>query len=275
LNNFITRTLTGAGIVSIIIAGIVIHPYVFFAVFLGITIAGLWEFYRLSLKENAKPQKILGTFVGAMLFAACFFHAFFAMPFKWMLLLIPFSALIFISELFRKNERPFTNLAFTFLGVIYLGVPFALFNYLVFDATKANQFNFEILLGFFILQWISDTGAYLVGSQIGRRKLFERISPKKSWEGSIGGAVLCLAAAWALSLYFSSLGQIHWIVVSILIVIFGTLGDLVESLFKRSIQVKDSGSILPGHGGILDRFDAVLISAPVVYAYIELFAKNS
>ena len=134
----------------------------------------------------------------------------------------------------------------------------------------AEGITYGVLFGYFGILWISDTGAYLVGSAIGKHRLFERISPKKSWEGSIGGAIFALGGAALCWYLFGDILLWQWFVLGLIIVIIGTLGDLVESLFKRSLGVKDSGSILPGHGGMLDRFDAVFISAPFVFAYLMI-----
>ena len=135
-----------------------------------------------------------------------------------------------------------------------------------------NEYSFQIILGFFIMLWTNDTGAYLAGRFFGKHKLFERISPKKTWEGSFGGGLLTLAAAYILSLFFTNLDLTNWIVISILVAIFGGLGDLVESMLKRSLNIKDSGNILPGHGGILDRFDGLLISITFIYSYLYLIS---
>jgi phosphatidate cytidylyltransferase len=138
-------------------------------------------------------------------------------------------------------------------------------------AHNCTNFYPGIVVGFFILLWANDTGAYLTGITMGRHRLMERISPKKSWEGFIGGMVIAAAAAWLLSDWFGVLDKKGWIIVSVIITIAGTYGDLVESMLKRSIGVKDSGNVLPGHGGFLDRFDSVIISFPMVYLYILLF----
>ena len=133
--------------------------------------------------------------------------------------------------------------------------------------------HYGIALGYLLLLWLNDTGAYFVGSLVGKHKLFERISPGKTWEGSAGGALFALATAWGLSMLFIQLTTMHWLILAIIVVISGTIGDLVESMLKRSLGIKDSGNILPGHGGMLDRFDAVLISAPFVFVYLALFCR--
>ena len=173
------------------------------------------------------------------------------------------------SPLYKKSEHPFTNIAYTMLGVFYVSIPFSLF---CASGFVNGTYSYHIPLGFLLIIWSSDSGAYVIGSLIGRTKLFERISPKKTWEGTIGGGLLSLTLAYVLSNYFIELSRFDWMMISIIIVITGNLGDLAESMFKRSINVKDSGTILPGHGGILDRFDAVFISAPFVFTYIMLRA---
>jgi phosphatidate cytidylyltransferase len=178
--------------------------------------------------------------------------------------------LIAVIELYRKKERPFGNIAFAIFGVVYISLPFAFLNYLaVYNPLGIHlAYNPWLVMGFFILIWTNDTGAYLAGRAFGKNKLFERISPKKTWEGAIGGLLLTLVAAFLLNKYSSLLNITHWMIIATIIVVFGNLGDLTESLFKRSVNIKDSGSILPGHGGLLDRFDAVLIAAPMVFTYL-------
>jgi phosphatidate cytidylyltransferase len=140
-------------------------------------------------------------------------------------------------------------------------------------ATLSGPYHYGVVLGFLVILWLNDTGAYFVGSLIGKHKLFERISPGKTWEGSAGGAFFAVLTAWGISFIFKQLDGMQWMILAILIVISGTLGDLVESMLKRSLGIKDSGTILPGHGGLLDRFDAVLLSAPFVFVYLVLISR--
>ena len=184
-----------------------------------------------------------------------------------MLLLVPVTAAIFIWELYRKSVAPFANIGYTFLGVIFVVIPFSFFHALGYTRLLGD-YSFHIPLGFFIMLWANDTGAYLSGYFFGRTKLFERHSPKKTWEGFIGGVLVACLAGYILSIFYTDLAWYHWVTIGALIGCFGTLGDLVESMFKRSINVKDSGNILPGHGGLLDRFDGLLIAAPIVYTYL-------
>jgi phosphatidate cytidylyltransferase len=178
-------------------------------------------------------------------------------------------------KLYKRFERkPFTNIAYTFLGLFYVAAPFALLNIAAFEN---GNYNYQIMFGCLFILWASDTGAYFAGTYLGKRKLFERISPKKSWEGFFGGALLALAFAIGLPFFFESIDQpsflslTNWIIVGLIIIVGGTFGDLIESLLKRSIEIKDSGDALPGHGGFLDRFDGLLISAPFIVAYLEIF----
>jgi phosphatidate cytidylyltransferase len=165
------------------------------------------------------------------------------------------------------------------LSQMYIALPFSLINVLAFNATNEGfvAFNTLLPLSIFIFLWVNDSGAYCVGSLIGRHKLFPRISPGKSWEGSVGGAVFVLAAAYAISYFLDQqqmLSMPAWLGLGLVVVIFGTWGDLVESLFKRTLGIKDSGNILPGHGGMLDRFDSSLLAIPaaVIYLYtLSLF----
>jgi phosphatidate cytidylyltransferase len=230
-----------------------------------------------------------------MFFVLNFLYAVEFLNQKFFFVFIPLIILVFINELYTKHNRPFTNIAYTFLGLIYIAVPISLFNYFVFspngelftmnnpEATlDAVNFIFQppesiiyspqILLGFFILFWAYDTGAYIVGIPFGKHRLFKRISPKKSWEGFFGGTVIALLTAYILSLFFKHIRLVDWGVIAFIIISIGTFGDLTESLFKRSIGVKDSGKIFPGHGGILDRFDGILLSSPIVFTYLKLIS---
>ncbi len=267
MNNFFTRALTGAAFVTILIGSILFGANTFIALFLIITIIGVWEFYTLAEKGQNHPQKITGTLLSITLFLSNASVCIGYFDERILIINIPILFSIFIIELYLKDTNPFRNIAFTILGVIYVALPFSLLNYIVFEGTF---FDSEILLGFFLILWANDTGAYLAGLTMGKRKLFERISPKKTWEGSIGGAVFSFIVAFVVSKYLSDLRLIDWMVIAFILVVIGTLGDLVESLYKRSKNVKDSGNILPGHGGILDRFDSLLLSTPFVFSYLML-----
>lgn len=273
-SNLTQRLITGILGSAAIIAGVCIGQWTYFVIFFIICLFTLLEFYKLVGLDGLAPQKAYGTLCGILIFCLSFFiegripiDGTVITP-KYYILIFPFISCIYMIKLYKKFERkPFTNIAFTFLGIFYVAVPFALLNVAAYDE---GAYNYEIILGSLLILWASDTGAYFAGTRFGKRKLFERISPKKSWEGFVGGAVLALIFVAGLSYYLDSLTGWQWITVGIIIIIGGTFGDLIESLLKRSIEIKDSGDSLPGHGGFLDRFDGLLISAPFIAAYLEI-----
>jgi len=188
--------------------------------------------------------------------------------------------LFFISfsiELFRNKEKPFENISVTLFGVIYTVLPFAFFHYIACPISNAAMVfasqNYEpfLVFGLFLLIWSNDTFAYLVGSFVGKNKMFERISPGKTWEGTIGGAVLTIVFASFFNNWFGSFSFYQWMVIGGIVAIMGTIGDLIESMLKRSVGVKDSGNVMPGHGGILDRFDSLIYVLPFVFLFILFF----
>ena len=276
-NNLTQRLITGLLGAAAIIAGISYSEWIYFGIFFIICLFSLLEFYKLSGLDGMIPLKTLGTIIGITVYCLSFFIEQQTISNKYYFAIFPLVAVVYLIKLYKKGEaKPFTNIAFTFLGVFYVALPFALLNHAVFidtihDGTIVSHYNFEIILGCLLILWASDTGAYFAGTFFGKHKLFERISPKKSWEGFWGGAALAMVFTYLLTLYFHSLSILDWLIVGIIIIIGGTFGDLVESLLKRSIEIKDSGDSLPGHGGFLDRFDGLLISAPFIVAYLEIF----
>ncbi|MGI4751950.1 MAG: phosphatidate cytidylyltransferase [Janthinobacterium lividum] len=265
-----TRAITGFFFVAVMLAAFFFGPYVFLGFFSLLGLLCLFEFYGLIKTTGILPQQINGLILGLIIcFAAASFwlNASFSRYFS--ALLIPFSVLIFFAELYRKTDKPFPQIAFTFLGFLYTLMPFVFFMAMAF---LQKNFDYHLPLGFILLLWTNDTCAYLTGKQFGKNKLFERHSPKKTWEGLIGGIIATILISWLISHYFHEISTPHWIIVALIISIFGTMSDLVESMLKRSINVKDSGSILPGHGGLLDRFDGLLLAAPLVFIYLYLFS---
>jgi phosphatidate cytidylyltransferase len=268
-NNLTQRIITGLAGSAAIIAGVYFSEWIYFAIFFIICISSLLEFYKLAGLDGLVPQKTFGTLCGIFVYCLSFFIEQQQWPSKYYILIFPLVSFVYMIKLYKKFERkPFTNIAFTFLGIFYVAVPFSLLNIAVFEG---GVYNYQIIFGCLFILWASDTGAYFAGTFLGRRKLFERISPKKSWEGFIGGALLALIFSYGLAQYFHTLTLTQWMIVGVIIIIGGTFGDLVESLLKRSIEIKDSGASLPGHGGFLDRFDGLLISAPFIVTYLEIF----
>lgn len=231
------------------------------------------EFYKLVYPKMPLATKLIAFLSAFATFSLFIIRAYEPInPECFLVLVFPIVAL-FISELYVKSTKPFENIAITLLGIVYLTIPFSLTSVLVFDA---GNYDFRLLLSLFIFIWANDVGAYCFGSTLGRlgkHKLFERISPKKSWEGFFGGVLMALLAAFILSSMWAErtgILEYHWYIIAVIIAVVGTFGDLAESMLKRSVGVKDSGNLMPGHGGILDRFDGVLLSFPCAVAYIIL-----
>lgn len=270
MSNFWQRTLTGILFIGTIIWSILEGPFLFELIFLPVSLLTLREFYAITTKaDSIEPNRTLGILAGAVLYISICAGASVASAAEWQVLIFPFVGIIFFAELYRKKAQPFSNIAISITGVLYAVLPFAL---LIKIACFSGEYDAGVLMGYFIIIWSSDTFAYLIGRKIGKRRLFERISPKKSWEGSIGGAIATIGVAYLISRWQVQLSLELWIAMALIIIVTGTLGDLTESLLKRSLGIKDSGNILPGHGGFLDRFDAVLLSAPFVWALLSLAA---
>jgi len=278
LNTFFRRTLTGAWIVIFVMGGFWLHPFSFILTGLILLIGTQYEYYLMIRNTGVRPQILPGIITGITAYAISTLIASGVIPRKSFLVLIPMMLLIMVIELYRKQDKPFDSLAHTLFSVLYTAIPFSMFPFAAFSRTGLNSilphnniiFSPGIIIGFFILIWANDTGAYLTGMLFGRHKLMERISPKKTWEGFIGGLIIASFAAWFLSDWLGVVDKIHWVIISLIISVAGTYGDLVESMLKRSTGVKDSGTIMPGHGGFLDRFDSAILSFPLVYLFISL-----
>ncbi len=266
MRNFRKRAITSIFFVIILIGGILYSQYTLLSLFLIIAIISLHEFLEMIKADTNLSLYWFAIWIGIVSYSAVACYLMEIMEIKLFLLLILFSSLLFIIALFQKSKQPVLNLGNIFTALIYVVLPYAAFVSIAF--VQEGIYNPKLILGFLFLLWANDTGAYLNGVQFGRTKLMEKISPKKTWEGFAGGLGLSIITAIIISRYFVFLYLHEWIIVSILIVIFGTLGDLVESMFKRSMNVKDSGKILPGHGGLLDRFDGLLMAAPFVLIYL-------
>lgn len=264
-----TRAITAFFFTIVMLGSIFLGAYTFTFFYLILSLVALFEFYGMIKIAGIRPHRNIALFAAGLIFLMTAGYHLLQFENKYMLLIVPLIFSVFISELYKKEKIPFSNISYTFVGFVYITIPFCFFYSLGYLQNPA-EYNFHLPLSFLLMLWASDTGAYLFGMKFGKTRLFERHSPKKSWEGFFGGMFTSVLVSYIISLFFTEINPIVFAGMAVLIVSFGTLGDLVESMLKRSLNVKDSGNILPGHGGILDRFDGLLIAAPVVYAYLYL-----
>lgn len=274
--NFITRALTGAIFVAVLVGCILGGPITFSILFALICALTVNEFGNIIQKSGfAEINKPISILASIFLF---FGFAYLGTSPGSNEILIPYLFLIMyilISELYYKKENPVNDMAYALMTQMYIALPFALLNVLAFqtsEETSMSVYNPILPLSIFIFTWVNDSGAYCAGVLFGKHRLFERISPKKSWEGSFGGGIFSIIAAIIIAQYFPILSLAKWIGLALTVVVFGTWGDLVESLIKRRIGIKDSGNILPGHGGMLDRFDSTLLAVPAAVLYLYMIS---
>lgn len=274
--NFITRALTGAIFVAVLVGCILGGPITFSILFALICALTVNEFGNIIQKSGfAEINKPISILASIFLF---FGFAYLGTSPGSNEILIPYLLLIMyflISELYYKKENPVNDMAYALMTQMYIALPFALLNVLAFqtsEETSMSVYNPILPLSIFIFTWVNDSGAYCAGVLFGKHRLFERISPKKSWEGSFGGGIFSIIAAIIIAQYFPILSLAKWIGLALTVVVFGTWGDLVESLIKRRIGIKDSGNILPGHGGMLDRFDSTLLAVPAAVLYLYMIS---
>ena len=276
MNNFVVRTITGVLFVAIIVAGF-LDPTGMVALFALVTGLTVWEFTGLvNERAGVTVNRFISTVAGVYFFLAM---AGTCSGFTPSTVFIPYLITIvylLVAELYAKQEDPIHDWAYTMMSQMYVALPFSLLNMLAFRAAPEGiMYIYTLPLSVFVFLWINDSGAYCCGSLFGKHKLFPRVSPGKSWEGSIGGGVFVIAAAvlvWYLTDTYdmnpTGMTVFEWIGLGLTVVVFGTWGDLVESLFKRTLGIKDSGNILPGHGGMLDRFDSSLLAIPAAVIYL-------
>ena len=278
MKNLILRTITGVIFVAVLVASFM-YPLAMVALFTLITGLTIWEFTGLvNQRKGVQVNRFINSVAGIFLFLAMAVHS--MNLDQYSLAFVPFLiTLIYllVAELYLKAEDPINNWAYTMMAQLYIALPFSLLNVLAFRFDMSDA-PYLLPLSVFIFLWTNDTGAYCCGSLLGRHKLFPRISPGKSWEGSIGGGLLVVGVACFISWYTEQhaidthLTMLQWAGLGLTVVVFGTWGDLVESLFKRTLGVKDSGHILPGHGGMLDRFDSSLLAIPAAVVYLFTLA---
>ena len=267
------RTIWGLVFATSLAGAILIGSFTFAALFLTLSVFVLREFYCLCKKAGYSPQLYPGLVTGTAIFFVSFLVAGHYIPVRFFLYLLPLLYVITVIELFRKKKSPIVNIALTIFGIVYVTIPFSILNFLGFPSNEDQPVYTNVLLiSLFLFVWASDSGAYLFGVRFGKHRLFERISPKKSWEGLFGGVVAALFVAWLLTFVFHQYSFKLMGIMAIIVVISGTLGDLIESMIKRSIGIKDSGKFMPGHGGLLDRFDSILLASPAIYFVLQFFS---
>ena len=270
MNNFVKRTLSGIGFAAVMLAAFLTNKYIFGAVMLFSLVVMMWEFLQMTCGKNYRYSQILSILSGATLFILTYLYKGFNFPGRLVILAFVPMFILMINSLYLKDKSRFGTFANLYASLIYIAVPWSLLNFAVFNAE--GEFNAILLLSFFVIIWGSDVGAYLFGMSLGQRygkKLFPSISPKKSWIGFWGGLFTAVLVAVLLNLAgIFTFKMIHCIAMAVLLCITGVYGDLIESQWKRHYDVKDSGSIIPGHGGLLDRFDSALIAIPIGIIYL-------
>ena len=276
MRNFIVRTITAVFFVAAIVTCF-LRPEAMAFLFAVVTGLTIWEFTGLvNEREHVAINRLICTVAGVYFFLAMMgYNSGITSSGVFIPYLISIIYLL-IAELYLKQEDPVSNWAYTMMSQLYIALPFSMLNVLAFRAVGDGIcYTYLMPLSVFVFLWINDTGAYLCGSLLGKHKLFPRISPGKSWEGSVGGGILVMVIAvlvWYLTEQYGvndlQLSAVEWAGLGLTVVVFGTWGDLVESLFKRTLGIKDSGHILPGHGGMLDRFDSSLLAIPAAVVYL-------
>jgi phosphatidate cytidylyltransferase len=272
MKNLILRTLTGIIFITVIASAVYIHPFLFAGVFAAITGLLIYEFYTLTGYKGKLWSKASGIASGMYLFPAVTLYAGNycgkAIFFPYILMIM----ILFVAELYQKEQNPVKRWGILSAAQVYCAVSLSFMGLVPF--IENQQYNPLLLLAIFVFIWLNDTGAYLTGSCWGKHRLFERISPSKSWEGFFGGCAAVLIASQIFAKYFTLLTWYEWLLFASVTVVAATLGDLTESLLKRACGAKDSGNILPGHGGILDRFDSVILVSPASYIFLETVIRN-
>lgn len=270
MKKLIIRTASGLVFATVVIGSVLLSEISCVALLLFVSIVCMYEYYRAMQNSGIKVNILEGIVIGSIVFFIISLVALFNCPLPLLLLIFPVLFLIWILQLWKNEEQPFSTISHTASGIIYISIPLAMTLFLAKPVYAGiNEYCPFVILGAIVLQWVSDTFAYLTGVCIGKHPLFKRHSPKKSWEGFVGGMVFCVLAGYLIGKYIDTPFDVtDWVVMASMIPPIGTLGDLVESMFKRSMNIKDTGKIMPGHGGLLDRFDSLIMTTPFMLGYL-------
>lgn len=270
MNNFVKRTLSGIGFVAVMLAALLTNKFVFGVVMLLSLVVMMKEFLHMTCGSEYRYSQFLSIFAGVTLFLLTYLFKGFNFPGRLVILAFIPVFMVMINSLYVKDKSRFDKFANLYTAILYIAVPWSVFNFAVFNCE--GTFNGKLLLSFFAIVWGSDVGAYLFGITLGQKygkKLFPSISPKKSWIGFWGGMLLAILVSLALHYVgIFPFKPLHCVFLAVLLDIAGVYGDLIESQWKRHYNVKDSGNLIPGHGGLLDRFDSALIAIPIGVIYL-------
>ena len=271
MNNTVTRTISGIGFLAVVLGGLLVNQYLYAALFLLMMGTMLYEFYRMTMGQAYRYSQILAILLGITAFSLVFSVFAFGLDIRFLSINAILLLAIMITSLFAKDKTDFKSYGFIYTGLLYIAVPLTLSNFIMFD--KAGGFSGLMMLSFFCIIWASDVGAYCFGLLFGKngKKLFPTVSPKKSWAGFWGGLLLALVTGGVL--YWTHLLDfplLHCLILAAIMNVTGVFGDLFESQWKRVCDIKDSGNLIPGHGGMLDRFDSALFAIPAGVIYLVI-----
>ncbi len=268
MENLIRRSLTSIIFITLFLGGIFLGKVSFIVLCFLIMIGCLWEFYAFFEESPHPPMKIRGFLISIVIFSLTAFYALSMSRLPLFSILAPVLFLFPVSTLFLQKKEVLISSAITLWGIFYCVIPVSMFLWIGFIGN--HLYRNHLLLGPIFFIWVNDTGAYIFGNIFGKRLIFEKVSPGKTWEGFFGGTIFTLILGYFIGNYFHELSRLQWIALASIVVVAGTLGDFVESLYKRELGIKDSGKIFPGHGGMLDRFDSFLMTAPFIYFFLTL-----
>jgi len=272
--NLLTRTIAGAVYVVILLFGILGGTYFFIPIFGLILVFALHEFYRMVEKNTPHTiSKAFNIISGIVIFISAYLYITQVNSYIFGVVSLGYLLILFASAILLNRKDIFQTTIYSVFGQVYITLPLCLLMLIAYQFTISNNYGFYLILAIFVFMWVNDTAAYLFGSLLGKHRLIERISPKKSIEGFIAGLLFAILAGYVFSYFYTNYTRFFWMGFALIAALFGTLGDLFESLIKRNYDVKDSGHLIPGHGGILDRIDSLLLAIPAVYLYLMMVLK--